>query len=114
LKESISTQIIPFLKNNDCQKFPIALLGALREAPLQKCPYYLLHTIKEMVLYSHFRPNANNSIMEKQTVSPELVEGLLSSYDAGFTVLTKTLHSIDPLRTNPFFKNHKKPETMPL
>ncbi|WP_071516751.1 hypothetical protein [Geitlerinema sp. PCC 9228] len=28
---------------------PIALVGALREAPLQKCPYYLLQTMKEMV-----------------------------------------------------------------
>jgi hypothetical protein len=28
---------------------PIALVGALREAPLQKCLYYLLHIIKEML-----------------------------------------------------------------
>jgi hypothetical protein len=28
---------------------PIALVGALVEAPRQKCLYYLLHIIKEMV-----------------------------------------------------------------
>jgi hypothetical protein len=30
--------------------FPISLIGALREAPLQKFPYYFLQTIQQMVL----------------------------------------------------------------
>jgi hypothetical protein len=29
--------------------FPIPLVGAVREPPLQKYPYYFLQTIKEMV-----------------------------------------------------------------
>jgi hypothetical protein len=44
---------IPFLKKTTTivWNLSIALVGALREAPLQKCLYYLLHIIKEMVLH---------------------------------------------------------------
>jgi hypothetical protein len=46
--------------------FLIALVGALREAPLQKCLYYLLQIIKEMVLVQFFWNDTKSALQRPE------------------------------------------------
>jgi hypothetical protein len=40
--------------------FQISLVGVVRELPLQKCPYYFLQSIKEMVKIKHQKSIKNH------------------------------------------------------